>query len=137
MKKSGMFAFNISILILLVSLMLGSSAGINMYISYEVKMAKEECDVLNRAISSYAEFHKSVETNSVYWDDEKNKFIYNQKRIYPQNMEELKNLQKTGSLTPDVDLSKYKYTVSDDLSEYTLEVVLPNDEIYKCSERSN
>ena len=137
MKKSGIFAFNISILILLVSIMVGSKVGIDMYISYEVKMAKEECDVLNRAISSYAKFHKSVDTDSICWDNEKNKFLYNQQRVYPKNMEELVNLQKTGSLTPDIDFSKYKYTVSDDLSEYTLEVILPNDEIYKCSEQSD
>lgn len=137
MKKSGMLAVNISILILLVLLMVGSKAGINMYIAYEVKMAKEECDVLNRTISSYAKFHKSVDTDSVYYDDDKSKLIYNQKRVYPKDMDELEELQKAGYLTPDVDLSKYRYTVSDDLSYYTLEVVLPNDEKYKCTEQSD
>lgn len=134
MKKSGMLIVNVSILIMLTLLMVGGKAATDMYISYEVKMAKEECDVLNRAISSYAKYHKSIDTDNIYWDNEKNEIVYNQRRAYPKDMDELEELQKAGYLTQDIDLSKYSYTASDDLSEYTLEVVLPNDEKYTCTE---
>lgn len=133
MKKRGFVAFNLAIAIMLMIILVSSTSGINMYYAYETKMAKEECEVLDRAINTYASYHKSMDEDSVSWDDENSKILYDEQRIYPQDKDELEDLQDAGLFTKDIDLSKYRYKTTDDNTKYTLEVTLPNDEVYKST----
>ena len=133
MKKRGFVAFNLTIAIMLMLVLVSSTSGINKYYAYETKVAKDECEVLDRAINTYAAYHKSVDEDSVSWDSENSKILYDQQRIYPADKDELEDLQEAGLFTKDIDLSKYRYKTSDDNTKYTLEVTLPNDEVYKST----
>lgn len=133
-KKRGFVLINlVTVLVVMAILSAGSFAGANLYISYQTKMAVEECEVIDKAINVYAKAHKAMQSDSATWDDEKNHIKYKEVRIYPADMDELKDMQDAGMFTQDVDLSKYSYSTNEDRTEYSLEVILPNEEHFKST----
>lgn len=96
-----------------------------------------ECAAVDMALLKYSESHIEVLPNSIriVKDKEGNEFIKCTKvRVYPANLNELKNLQtEYGYIVKSIDLDKFTYTTVRDSNgqmTYNLGVTLPNGKTY-------
>lgn len=95
-----------------------------------------QCEAVDRALEFWAKAHKGVNAESISYDSNGN-MNFTQKRLYPETLDELGEVQKLGYFAKEtIDLNQFFYSTMDNGTQYRLEVTLPNGEIYR-SPRSN
>lgn len=137
-KLKGILFPNVMLAILTLVLAFGGAAylGGQVVNSYRTDLLMRECDALDAALLMYAKAHRHVAPSDVeikQQSDGNSHMFYTTSSIFPQTLPELGSVRAQGYFSEAIDLSKFKYTTqmaSDGSMTYTLEVELPNGEIY-------
>ncbi len=134
MKKQGVFSMTMETMVCIVACLTVFAYGINVCLlrNAATDQIKQECAILDRALETYATYHRSVDEASVHVTED-GKTHYASRRTYPETLAELGELQTAGYLPHKMDLTKYRYKTSDQKTTYALEVTLPDGTVYKSS----
>lgn len=139
MKMPGfIFSFEMIIVLFVISsfsvggVYLGGKAIQN----YRMDQLEMECNMIDNALETYAQSHRSVITGSTRQSATTGKVYYEQGRLYPEKLDELWDL---GYVSPQVNHNKFTYqswTKSDGSMSYSLTAKAPNGSTY-ASKQSN
>lgn len=132
-KQQGFVIIHEVVICLCCIMLLGVTyIGSKTIINYKSERVITECNAIDAALLAYGRTHHIVIPSTISILD--NKIRYNMAPIYPETLQELKNLQTdTGSIVSNIDLSKFTYSVKTDYTGkmlYHLEVKLSNGKTY-------
>lgn len=132
LKKKGFF-FTLETLLttFLVLLLFGAGIAAGTYAiqNYKTHELKSQCDVLDRALETWAKSHQGVDESS--FEEKDGKLIYSRQRLYPVDLDELEKVQSMKYFVQNIDLRNFSYSTQDGGVRYKLEVSLPDGSIYK------
>lgn len=111
-------------------------SGLGWIRDYQSDALRDKCNYLDYAVRRYGQSHLAVDTSSEH-TDAKGTWRYNMIQTYPASQAKLSELYDLGYLGPEIKLEDLQsegsatfYTVNSDLTQYRIEVVLPNGKKY-------
>lgn len=132
MKRRGILSIGVvfvSVLFLIVFAG-GIYGGAHMVQNIKTSSLIVQCDAIDRALELWAKAHRKVDDASITYDSN-GKMSFSRKRLYPENLNELGEVQEMGYFAKEtIDLSQFIYSTIDNGTQYRLEVTLPNGAVY-------
>lgn len=151
-KKQG-YILSIEVVVVLAMLFVvvfaGSKLGANFITAAHCDVYRKEANYIDKALNLYAYSHAGADTDTVYYNENSQKIVYNKTKRYPQTLAELGAVRTdfgyfnraillitegesvTGAYGGD--FGKFRYTVNtaaDGTMTYHLEVTLPDGTNY-------